>query len=112
MPARERQREGRTLEPLLEPRRKQADDARRPCLARDDDRGAPLLEAEREQRFRLRLRQRFNLDLLTDPVQPVEFSRDRARLMSSGAVRSRTPSAASPIRPPALMRGPIIKPRW
>ena len=80
MPPGKRQCEGRALEPLLEPRREQADDARRPRLSRHDDRSAPFLEAQRQQRFGLSLRQRFDLDLLTDAVQPVEFGRDRTRL--------------------------------
>ena len=78
-PAR-RQREGRALEPFLEPRRQQADDPGRPTFPGYDDRSAPLLEAQRQQRFRLGLRQRFNLDQLADAVQPVELDRDRARL--------------------------------
>ena len=108
----QRQRECRPLEPLLEPRRDEADDAARPTLARDDDRRAALLEPERQQRFRLGLGQRRDLDLLARAVQ-----RDRVRRRScappssSRVVSSLTPSAASPMRPPALMRGPMRKPR-
>ena len=76
----EAQREGRALEPLLEPRRKQADDPGGPRRPRHDNRRAPLLEAERQQRFRLGLRQRFDLDLLANAVQPVELDCDRARV--------------------------------
>ena len=87
----EAQREGRALEPLLEPRREQADDARRPGRSRDHDRRAALLEAQREQRFRLGLGQRLDLDLLADAVQPVELDRDRraprCRRSRSGAAR-------------------------
>ncbi len=112
MPAHEGEREGRALEPFLKPRRKQADDARRPSLSRDDNRRDPLLEAERQQSFRLGLGKRCNLDLLADAVQPIEFGGDRARLDVVGRGQDLTPSAASPMRPPALMRGPIINPRW
>ena len=76
----ERQGEGRAVEPLLEPRRDQADDAGRPGLARDHHRRAPLLEAEREQRLRLGLGERRDLDLPPGAVQPVELGGDGARL--------------------------------
>ena len=82
----ERQREGRAVEPLLEPRRDEADDARRPGLARHDhDRRAALLEAERQQRLGLGLGERRDLDLLPRAVQPVEFGGDGARLEVVGA---------------------------
>ena len=76
----EAQREGRALEPFLETRREQADDARRPCRSRNNDRGASFFQAQGEQSLRLGLRQSLDLDLLADPVQPVEFDRDRPRL--------------------------------
>ncbi len=38
-------------------------------------------------------------------------SRSSRASMSSVVVRSRTPRAASPMRPPALMRGPMTKPK-
>ena len=75
----ERQRERRTLEPLLEPRREQADDAGRPCFADDDDRRAAFFQPERHERFRLGLGERSDLDLLPDAVEPVELDRNRAR---------------------------------
>ena len=63
----------------------------RPCFPGHDDRSAPFLEAQRQQRFGLGLRQCFDLDLLTDAVQPVELARDRARLEIVG--RGQKPDA-------------------
>ena len=91
LPADERQRESGAFEPLLEPRRDEADDARRPVLAGDDDRRAALVEAEREQRFGLGLRERRDLDLLARAVQPVELGGDGARLEVVG--RGQEPDA-------------------
>src|ERR1700722_10780566 len=79
MAAREGEREGRTLEPLLEPRRQQAYDAGRPPFSRNDDRCAPLFEAKRQERLRFSLSQRLDFDLLADAVETVKLARDRAR---------------------------------
>ena len=95
----EAQREGRALEPLLEPRREQADDARRPGRARHHDRGASFLQAQREQSLRLGLRQRLDLDLLADSVQPVELDRDRPRLDVVG--RGQEPHAERRVADPS-----------
>ena len=108
----ERKREGRALEPLLEPRRDEADDARRPSLARDDDRRAALLEAERQRAPRPRPRRAPRSRSLGARGSSRSSSTAIARASrSSAVVRSRTPKAASPMRPPALMRGPMRKPR-
>ena len=80
MRAGEREGEGRPVEPLLEPRRQQADDARRPVRARHHHRRAALLEPEREQGLGLGLGQRLDLDLLAGAVEPVELGGDGARL--------------------------------
>ena len=73
--------------------------ARRPSAERGLGLGHRLLEHGR-------------LDRLALAVEPVELGRDRARLgLVVASISSRAPRAASPIRPPALMRGPSRKPR-
>ena len=117
VPARERKRKGRALEPLLEPRREEADDAGRPCLARDDDdRRATLLEAERRERFGLGLRERRDLDLLTRAVQPVEFEGDGARLEVVGRrqepdAQGRVADASARVDARADEKAQVIGPR-
>ena len=69
------------LEALLEPRGDEADDSRRPSFARHDHRGAALLEPERQQRLRLGLGERRDLDLLPRAVQAVELGGDLARFV-------------------------------
>ena len=69
----ERDREGRTAEPLLEPRGDQADHARMPAFGGGDDHRALLLEAERRHRLGLGLRQRRHLDRLALAIEPVEL---------------------------------------
>ena len=46
------------------------------------------------------------LDRLPLAVQPVEFGGKRPASIGSSVSSSRAPRAASPIRPPALIRGP------
>jgi hypothetical protein len=62
--------------------------------------------------FRARFRDHVRLDCLTLAVEPVEFIGDfRRRGSHRLRLSSMEPSAAFPIRPPALMRGPIRKPK-
>src|SRR6185437_8242753 len=77
-------------EAILQPRGDEADDARRPALAGDDDAGAALLQSERDERLRLRLGQRRRLDALALAIEPVEFGGDSGRLGGvSGAQQPR-----------------------
>ena len=80
MRARERKGEGRTAEPLLQPRRQQANHARRPVCARHHHRRAALLEPERGQSLGFGFGQRLDLDHLAGAIEPVELGRDGARL--------------------------------
>ena len=109
----EGQREGRALEPLLEPRREQADDAGRPSSRprRPPPRRAPRGRATAALPPRPPPAPRSRSAGGCGSAGRVRSRSSRAS-MSSVAVRSRTPSAASPMRPPALMRGPMTKPRW
>ena len=79
MRARERKGEGRTAEPLLEPRRQREP---RPAAsrARHHHRRAALLEPEREQSLGFGFGQRLDLDHLGRAVEPVELGCDSARL--------------------------------
>ncbi len=104
MLAREGERKGRPGEPLLEPGGDQADHARRPAFARDDDRGAPFLQSQRQQRFRLGFGERGDLDLATGAIDRSSSAAMSRASRSSVVVSSRAPSPASPMRPPALMR--------
>ena len=81
----QRQGEGGAAEPVLQPRGDEADDARRPALARHDHAGATLLQPERGQRLRLGLRERRGLDALALAVEPVEFGGDSRAFRRVGA---------------------------
>ena len=116
MSAGEGQREGRAVEPLLEPRGENADDARRPVLARHHHRRAPLVEAERGQRLGLGLRQRGDLDLLAGAVQPVELGGDGARLevvrrRQEPRAEARVADPAARVDPRADQEAEMIGPR-
>ena len=105
-------REGRPAEALLQPRGDQPDDAGMPSLAAGDQQRRPLARSNFRIGFRNRLGNGSRLDRLALAVQPVEQSaRSSPPPTGSVAVNSRAPSVASPIRPPALMRGPSRKPR-
>ncbi len=98
MSAGEGQREGRAVEPLLEPRRQNADDPWRPSLARHHHRCASLLETERRQRLGLGLGERGDLDLLAGAVQPIELGGNCARLEVVG--RGQEPRAETRVADP------------
>ena len=99
--------ESRAAEPLLHPGGDQAHDPRMP-LGRGRHEDRPVRRRlEGEHRLRLGLGHRHDLDRLTLAVEPVELGgklRGLDGILASAAASS--PSAASPIRPPALMRGP------
>ena len=95
----QRQRESRPLEPLLEPRRDDADDARRPALARHDHASAAFLEPEAGERLRLGLGQHGDLDLLPRPIEPVELVGDLSR--AQVVARRQQPGAERGVADPA-----------
>ena len=105
--------EGGSAETLLQPRRDQPDHARVPALAARHQHGRPLTRAKLRVYFRDRLANRGSLDRL---ALRRSAGRAAAAILSastgSAAVSRRAPRLASPIRPPALMRGPSRKPRW
>ncbi len=116
MDAGEAEREGGTVEPLLETRGQDADHSWRPALARHHQRRAPLLEPERGQRLGLGLRERSDLDLLASPVQPVEFGGDRPRLelvarREQSRAERRVADPAAGVDPRADQEAEVIGPR-